>query len=174
MDIHGSSGFDRFLRQNLTGDLVDFVGGAFKKSTCARYDAVWKDYAAWCKTECVNAYNPTIDQVLHFLHRKFKFGVQRRTISVTVSALSHHLRGSSLGNLAKHPLVSLYQRSVFMARPTAQKRYPSWKIRDLCEVLGSQRPMKDLDFPTLTRKTACLLAVLLAARECLSKIYLHK
>lgn len=101
--------------------------------------------------------------------------MQVSTLSTTISALSHHLRGTTLESLADHTLVKLFMRSAFLQRPPGRTRYPSWKVSDLLDALSKMGPVASLSLKDLTTKTAALLAVMLAARcETLSKISLQR
>jgi hypothetical protein len=169
----GGTGFDQFLTsEGLSGELYAFVKGAYKANTIQRYDAIWYHFAEWCSDqEIFDPRTVRVNTVLAYLHQKFESGVQKSTLDVTISALAHHLRGTAIEGLAQNPLVKLFQRSVFLNRPPRGKVYPKWDVSALCGVLKATGPPHSLDLSDLTRKTATLLSLVLAARcDSLTKI----
>ena len=97
--------------------------------------------------------------VMNYIGVLFDKGLQYRTINCARSALSSTLQPIDGYNVGQHPLITRMMKGVFNARPPVPKKYSSWSVLTVLELLQRWGPASTLDLKTLTLKTVMLLAL---------------
>lgn len=139
-------------------------------STITQYKSSLQQWKMYCEKKKLNFFEPSCDNVIHFLTECFKAGASYGTLNSHRSAISL----ISKNKIGEDRLVTRFLKGVFRLKP-AQPRYTfTWDVSIVLRYLEKLYPLENLSFKDLTRKTAMLLALCTAHRaQTLTSINIH-
>ena len=124
----------------------------------------WLDF---CNRWQLNPHQPTVSQVLDFLHTLYKLGLSYSAIigHTGVQYISATVEIPGVPQLGEHWLVSRFMKGVLHLRP-AQPRYTKvWDVDKILSYLKSLGPNDSLSLKQQALKTAALLTILAGKRK---------
>lgn len=133
-------------------------------STKRQYESALNKWAEFCKVNNISPFNPSVANVLKFLHLMFESGLGYSSINTIRSALSFvitDLEGHSVGS---NPFVVRFLKGVSKLRPPKRKYDTVWDAEKILDLIRSWPCNKDLDLKHLTLKVCGLLALLSGQR----------
>ncbi|XP_068088507.1 uncharacterized protein [Hyperolius riggenbachi] len=161
MEVNSLVTEERILKSyGLSDKVIDTLIKSRKRNTRAIYLKYWKTYNLW--KEQSGFKSNEIATVLEFLQSGVEKKLALSTIRVQISALSVFLDRQ----LATHPLIARFVRSIERNRPIAVKPFPKWDLSLVLKAL-TRPPFdshKEMDLRLLTFKTIFLIAITSARR----------
>ena len=85
----------------------------------------WLDF---CNSWQLNPHQPTVSQVLDFLHTLHELGLSYSAIGTHQSAISAILEFPGVPQLGKHCLVSRFMKGIFHLRPPQTRHTKTWNV----------------------------------------------
>ncbi len=137
--------------------------GAWRPGTKKNYGCHLDKWMAYCKTENIDFLDPSIGEVLEFLHYCFHQGLAYSSICSIRSALSLIItvNGKPVG---QHPYVCQLLRSVYQERPNLPRYSTTWSINKVMEYLKNLGSNDNLSVEFITKKLLMLMAILSGVR----------
>ncbi|XP_068117913.1 uncharacterized protein [Hyperolius riggenbachi] len=161
MEVNSLVTEERILKTyGLSDKVVDTLIKSRKKNTRAIYLKYWKTYNLW--KEQSGFRSNEVATVLEFLQNGVDKKLALSTIKVQISALSVFLDRQ----LAGHPLIARFVKSIERNRPIAVKPFPKWDLSLVLKAL-TKPPFdcaSNMNLRLLTFKTIFLVAITSARR----------
>lgn len=130
------------------------------ESTQKNYIASLRSWEEFCTTFKKDFFNPSVEDLLHFLEDRRRQGVSYTTLNTIRSAISF-ISDSKIGD---HPTVSRYFKGAFKLNPTKARYNHIWDVSQVLDHLATMSPLEELSLLDLSKKLATLLALISAHR----------
>lgn len=149
---------------NATGlppNVIKTIQSARAASTRSLYGCKWSVFERWCVTTHEIPYQCSISTILSFLQDLIDRGRAFSTIKVFLAAISACHVGIGGKSVGQHPLVVRFMKGARRSLPVSKPLAPSWDLSMVLEVISAPpfEPLMDVDFKTMSLKTALLLAL---------------
>ena len=154
--------FRRLHGLSVSDAAFNLIGGSWRPSSSARYDAVWSRFLEFLHARGVSLSSVGLGVVADYLASLFSSGRAYRTITLHRSVLSSMFPPMGGFSLGTHPLLSRLVRGVFQQRPPSRRLFPSWDVASVFAIFDAMAP--PLDFISLQRRCAFFLAMASARR----------
>ena len=119
----GSSNFvGHFPTATLSPEVAQIIRTSWRVSTQSAYNTPVRRWQDFCYRWQLNPYQPTVSQVLDFLHTLYELGLSYSAIGTHQSAISAIVEIPGVPHLGEHWLVSRFMKGIFHLRPP-QPRY---------------------------------------------------
>jgi len=148
-------------------------------STVSLYQGKWKVFCAWCSDKGKDPWQVRTHHVAQFF--LFLFNIKKLspgTIAGYRTAIASALKHSRRTDFANDPELSALLRSFRRDRPSVPKRFPSWDLSLVLQVISHApfEPISDPKVPLsfLTWKTAFLVLLASGARRSEVHALTHK
>ncbi|CAC5404629.1 unnamed protein product [Mytilus coruscus] len=149
----------RSTTEGLSKAAAELHEKAWRPGTQLSYKSSWGKWVSWCSEQSVNPFQAPLATVIEFLKKLFKDGLQYRTISTYISAISkNHPLIDSL-QVGKHPLIIRHMRAIFNERTPASKYEFSWDADIVLNEILSWGSNQASDIKHLSWKLVMLLAL---------------
>ena len=103
----GSSNFARHLPTvELSPDVAQIIRASWRVSTQSAYNTPVRRWLDFCNRRQLNPQQPTVSQVLDFLHTLYELGISHSAIGTHRSAISAIAEIPGVSQLGEHWLVS--------------------------------------------------------------------
>lgn len=122
-------------------------------STFKQYSSALEVWHHFCQEFKKNEFDPSIQDVLHFLSETKIRGASYSTLNTHRSALSLISRSK----IGEHQLISRFMKGAFRENPTKPKYCATWDVSAVLENLKGQHPLADLSLQALAEKLTMLL-----------------
>lgn len=122
-------------------------------STLKQYSSALKAWHTFCLDFNKNEFDPSTQDVLHFLNEIKIKGASYGTLNAHRSALS--LVSST--KIGEHPLITRFMKGVFRENPTRPKYLATWDVSTVLNKLKEQYPLAELSLQSLSEKLTMLL-----------------
>ena len=132
----------------LSPDAAQIIRASWRDSTQLAYNTPVQWWLGICNRRQLNPHQPTLSQVLHFLHTLYELGLSYSTIP----------------QLGEHWLVSRFMKEIFHLRPPQPRCTKTWDINKVLSYLKNLGPNDSLSLKQLTLETAALLKILAGRR----------
>lgn len=154
---------------NTTGlppNVIKTIQNARAASTRSLYDCKWGVFERWCATLNELPYQCSVAVVLSFLQDLLEKGKAFSTIKVFLAAISACHIGFEGKPVGQHPLVCRFMKGARRSLPVSKPLSPTWDLSMVLEAISAPpfEPLAEVDFKTLSIKTALLLALATAKR----------
>ena len=157
----GSSNFVRHLPTvELSPDVAQIIRASWRVSTQSAYNTPVRRWLDFCNRRQLNPHQPTVSQVLDFLHTLYELGLSHSAIGTHRSAISAIVEIPGVPQLGEHWLVSRFMKGIFHLRPPQPRYTKTWDVNKVLSYLKSLGPNDSLMLKQLTLKTAALLTIL--------------
>ena len=157
----GSSHFIRHLpAARLSPDVAQIISTSCRASTQSAHNTPVQGWLYLCSRRQLNPYQPTVSQVLDFLHTLYKLRPSYSAIGTHRSAISATAKIPGVPQLRDHWLVSRLMKGIFHLRPPQPKCTETWDVSKVLSYLKSLQPNSSISLKQLTLKTAALLIIL--------------
>ena len=161
----GSSNFVRHLpTAGLSPDVTQSIRASWRVSTQSAYNTPARRWLDFCNRWQLNPHQPTVSQVLDFLHTLYELGLSHSAIGTHRSAISAIVEIPGVPQLGEHWLVSRFMKGIFHLRPPQPRYTKTWDVNKVLSYLKSLGPNDSLMLKQLTLKTGALLTVLVGRR----------
>ncbi len=136
---------------------------SWRLGTKRQYQCYIDKWLQYCELNDLDAYDPSIDEVLQFLLHSFQRGLSYSTLNTVRSALSSMLtcEGKPVG---QNELVVKFMKAVYLKRPALKRRGIIWDYNEILDFMKQYHPAEKLDIATLTKKLVTLMAILAGVR----------
>ena len=121
----------------------------------------WLDF---CNRRQLNPHQPTVSQVLDFLHTLYELGLSYSAIGTHRSAISAIVEIPGVPQLGEHWLVSRFMKGIFHLRPPQPRYTKARHVSKVLSYLKSLGPNDSFSLKQMTLKTAALLIILAGQR----------
>lgn len=128
-------------------------------SSLKQYHAPLKSWHTFCLEFKKNEFNPSVQDVLHYLQEIKIRGASYGTLNAHRSAISL----VSKDEIGKHPLITRFMRGAFREKPTKPRYSFTWDVSTVLNKLRGYYPLQDLPLQKLSEKLTMLL---LLATDC--------
>ena len=157
----GSSNFVGHLpTAGLSPDVTQIIRASWRVSTQTAYNTPVRRWLDFCNRRQLNPHQPTVSQVLDFLHTLYELGLSHSAIGTHRSAISAIVEISGVPQLGEHWLVSRFMKEVFYLRPPQARYSKTWDVNKVLSYLKNLGPNDSHSLKQLTLKTAALLTIL--------------
>ena len=112
----------------------------------------------------LNPYQPTLSQVLDFLHTLFELGLSCKAIGTHRIAISAIVEILEVPQLEECWLVSRFMKGIFHLRPPKPRNTNAWDVNKVLSHLKSLGPNDSFSLKQITLITAALLTILAGRR----------
>ena len=175
----GSSNFVGHLpAAGLSPDVAQIIRASWRVSTQAAYNTPVQRWLEVCNRWQLDSYQPTVRQVLDFLHTLYELGLTCSAIGTHRSTISAIVEIPGVPQLSEHWLVSRFMKGIFHLRPPQPRYTKTWNVNKVLSYLKSLGPNDSLSLKQPTLKTAALLTILAGRRihtlHLLSVIYMDQ
>ena len=161
----GSSNFVEHLpTAGLSPDVAQIIRASWRVSTQSAYNTPVQRWLEFCKRWQLSPYQPTVSQVLDFLHTLYELGLSYSATGTHRSAISAIVEIPGVPQLGDHWLVSRFMKGIFHLRPPQPRYTKAWDVNKVLSYLKSLGPNVSLSLKQLTLKTAALLTLLAGRR----------
>lgn len=166
---------EQLIEHNIPGDIADVVMCSWRTGTQKQYDVYIKKWQAFCFEEKINSLQPSVNNVLKFLHG---FHINNRSyslINTARSALSSYLMSFQFPGqftMSNHPFIIRYLRGVFNCCKPAPRYQETWDVAPVLKYIELLFPLEKLSLKDLTMKLVMLLA-LTSGQRCQTLIFLN-
>ena len=148
----GSSNFVGHLpTAGLSPDVAQIIRASWRVSTQLAYNTPVQRWLEFCKRWQLSPYQPTVSQVLDFLHTLYELGLSYSATGIHRSAISAIVEIPGVPQLGDHWLVSRFMKGIFHLRPPQPRYTKAWDVNKVLLTLSLKQ---------LTLKTAALLTLL--------------
>ena len=124
------------------------------------YNTPVRRWLHFCNRRQLNPRQPTVSQVLDFLHTLYELGLSHSAIGTHRSAISAIVEIPGVLQLGEHQLVSGFMKGIFHLRPPQPRYTKTWDVNKVLSYLKSLGPNDSLMLKQLILKTATLLTIL--------------
>ena len=143
----GSSNFARHLpTAGLSPDVVQIIRASWRVSTQSAYNTPVQRWLDFCNRRQLNPHQPTVSQVLEFLHILYELGLSHSAIGTHRSAISAIVEIPGVPQLGEHWLVSHFMKGIFHLRPPQPRYTKLWDANQLLSYLKSLGPNDSLSY----------------------------
>ena len=139
-------------------------------STQSAYNTLVRRWLDFCNRGQLNLHQPTVSQVLGFLHTLYELGISHSAIGTHRSAISAIVEIPGVPQLGEHWLVSRFMKGIFHLRPPQPRYTKTWDVNKVLSYLKSLGPNDSLTLKQLTLKTEALLIIL--GRRRFARLYM--
>ena len=141
----GSSNFVEHLpTAGLSPDVAQIIRASWRVNTQPPYNTpVWR-WLDFCNRRQLNPHQPTISQVLDFLHTLNKLGLSYSAIGTHRSVISAIVEIPGVPQLGEHWLVSQFIKGIFHLRPPQSRYTKTWDVNKVLSYLRSLGPNNSL------------------------------
>lgn len=155
--VSGNSVLTKQFQRTLP-QLSSLPGGGGTKDKYATYEKRWREF---CHIQKVDFMQPSVNDVLLFLHSLYEKHLGYSAINSARSMLSTFVTIEG-ANAGKHPLVCRYIKGVQNQRPSLPKYNYTWDTGTVINYFRKQQPSDDIIIAS--EKLATLLAILSGQR----------
>ena len=119
----GSCNFVRHLpTAGLSPDVAQIIRASWRVSTQSAYNTPVQRWLDFCNRRQLNPHQPTVSQVLDFLHTLYELGLSHSAIGTHRSAISAIVEIPGVPQLGEHWLVSRFMKGIFHLKDTPRHR----------------------------------------------------
>lgn len=129
-------------------------------STTKQYNSALDTWENFCQTFKKNFFDPSVEDLLHFLEDRRQAGASYSSLNTIRSAISL----ISKNKIGENPLVSRFFKGVFRSCPPIPKYTQIWDVSKVLEHISSLHPLDNLNLESLSGKLTTLLALISAHR----------
>ena len=148
----------------LSPDIAQIIRASWRVSTQSAYNTPVRRWLYFCNRRQRNPHQPTVSQVLDFLHTLYELGLSYSAIGTHRSAISAIVEIPGVPQLGEHWLVSRFIKRIFHLRLPQPRYTKTWDVNKVFSYLKSFGPNDSLSLKQLTLKTAALLTILAGRR----------
>ena len=136
----------------VSNQVVSFLLGGTRDSTCASYQSAWNGWRDWNIRRGSDPLSPNVTDVLEFLSFLATNGKAYRTVNVYRSMLSSTLGKLDGVKIGKHPLVARLLKGIYNNVPTTPKYTGFLDVSTVTRYLSSLGQNEFLSFNDLSLK----------------------
>ncbi|KAK4003501.1 hypothetical protein OUZ56_005261 [Daphnia magna] len=148
-----------FRREGFSEPLVNLLVAGNRSSTLSTYESAWRNWIDWCFRRNENSLSVPLKSVLEFLTGLHRDGKSYNSVNVHRSMLSKTLPAVDGHPVGTHPLVKNLLNGCYNLNPPKPKYNCSWDPSIVIQFMAQLGKNESISFPSLTRKTATLLAL---------------
>ena len=152
----------RLAKQGISGDITDVIMCSWRPGTRKQYNVYIKKWQTFCLQGKINCLQPTVHNVLEFLHGFHVNNCSYSLINTARAALSSYLMGFVFPGqftISNHPIIVRYVKGVFNCRKPAPRCEETWGVAPVLMYIELLMPLDKLSLKELTLKLVMLLAL---------------
>ena len=139
-------------RKGLDSQTVEVMLAALAYSTYKQYNASLKYWWDFCEENAVDFFNPSQNEILRCLTKKFHENASYTSLNTMRSAIFLICDLS----ISKLDAFNRFFRGVFKLRPTKPKYDSTWDPEKVLSLIETWYPLENLPFPKMSKKLAIL------------------
>ena len=141
----GSSNFVWYLpTAGLSPDVAQIIRASWRVNTQSASNTPVQSGLEFCNRWQLNPYQPTVSQVLDFLHTLYESGLSYSATVTHQSAISAIVEIPGVPQLGKHWLVSQFMKGIFHLRLPQPRYSKTWDVNKVLSYLKSLGPNDSL------------------------------
>ena len=149
----------RWEMQGFSEQAMGILDKARREGTKSAYSSAWKKWTGWCHSEQIDPFQASMADIINFMSRQCKDGLEYRTLNVYRSAISAFhplLDGHKVG---QHPDMKMFMAGAFNEKPPQPKYTSTWDVNKVLQFVKGLGENAILTDKLLTMKLVMLLTL---------------